>query len=215
MSSSNRLGIIGSSGGSALAAAAECLLTVNSDQTWCVVTDRECGISDWAKTHAAAMVQINYQDSRSFSEEALHFFSKQGVSGILLFYTRRVDAQLIDNIKTYNIHPSLLPAFPGLGAVKKALRAGLDDIGATLHRVDRTFDTGPILLQTSTTISPSCTLELAERVSFVQKTWLTLHWCEMMATGASAVHPLSDELAKAFFRFQKELGCRAIAEPDA
>lgn len=217
MSSHHRLGVIGSSGGSALAAAAECLATVGKEPLWCVVTDRECGISTWAKTHAAATAQIDYVNSRAFSEESHTFFHHEGVSKILLFYTRRVDSPLIDRVETYNIHPSLLPAFPGLGAVRKAMRAGTGNISATLHRVDSALDTGPIVLQTTSAITSSCTLECAERISFVQKAWLTLRWYEMMTaeTSAAATSPLSRELCEAFLRFQQKLGCVAIPEPDA
>lgn len=46
-----------------------------------------------------------------------------------------------------NIHPSLLPAFPGLAAQRQALDAGVKRAGATVHLVDEGVDTGPIVLQ--------------------------------------------------------------------
>src|SRR5690606_3959190 len=46
-----------------------------------------------------------------------------------------------------NIHPSLLPAFPGLNAVARALEAGVKISGCTVHFVDEGMDTGPIVLQ--------------------------------------------------------------------
>jgi phosphoribosylglycinamide formyltransferase 1 len=48
-----------------------------------------------------------------------------------------------------NIHPSLLPAFPGLGAVEQALAYGVKLFGVTVHFVDAGVDTGPVILQGS------------------------------------------------------------------
>lgn len=46
-----------------------------------------------------------------------------------------------------NVHPSLLPAFPGLDAHGQALRAGVAETGCTVHMVDEGVDTGPVVLQ--------------------------------------------------------------------
>jgi phosphoribosylglycinamide formyltransferase-1 len=211
---SRPLGVIGSSGGSALAAADECLTNAGKKQSWFVVTDRDCGLLTWAKANAVALKKISYSDARTFSQESFSFFRHQGLRDVLLFYTRRIDKPLIDHMNIYNIHPSLLPSFPGLGSVRKALRAGVDRIGATLHRVDSGLDTGEILLQVAAPIDPDCSLERGERMSFVQKTWLTLRWYEMMVAdvGSPAQAPLSDAVREAFIHFVKNLGYGDIAE---
>ena len=64
-----------------------------------------------------------------------------------------------------NIHPSLLPAFPGLHTHQRAIDAGCQFAGATVHRVTTELDVGPILTQAVVPILPSDTAEtLAARV---------------------------------------------------
>ncbi len=58
-----------------------------------------------------------------------------------------------------NIHPSLLPAFPGLAAQRQALEHGVKVSGATVHFVDEGVDTGPIVLQSSLAVYPDDTEE--------------------------------------------------------
>jgi len=54
-----------------------------------------------------------------------------------------------------NVHPSLLPAFPGLDAPGQAIAAGVRLSGCTVHLVDRHVDTGPILAQAAVAVAPS------------------------------------------------------------
>jgi phosphoribosylglycinamide formyltransferase-1 len=64
-----------------------------------------------------------------------------------------------------NIHPSLLPAFPGLAAQRQALDHGVKVAGATVHFVDDGVDTGPIVAQASVPVHPDDTEEsLAARI---------------------------------------------------
>ena len=49
--------------------------------------------------------------------------------------------------RVINVHPALLPAFPGLGAVQQALDYGVKVFGVTVHFVDGGMDTGPVILQ--------------------------------------------------------------------
>jgi phosphoribosylglycinamide formyltransferase-1 len=64
-----------------------------------------------------------------------------------------------------NIHPSLLPQFPGLHAQRQALEAGVSESGCTVHFVDAGTDTGPIVLQRRVPVLPDDTEEtLAARI---------------------------------------------------
>lgn len=58
-----------------------------------------------------------------------------------------------------NIHPSLLPAFPGLEAWRQALAAGVAETGCTVHFVDAGMDTGPVIVQESVPVLPNDTAE--------------------------------------------------------
>lgn len=69
-----------------------------------------------------------------------------------------------------NMHPSLLPEFPGAHAVRDALAAGATKTGATIHVVDEGVDTGPQLAQIELEILPGETeAELHERIKKVER----------------------------------------------
>lgn len=74
-------------------------------------------------------------------------------------FLRLVKRPLLDAYpnKILNIHPSLLPAYPGLESWRQALDAGASEAGCTVHIVDDGMDTGPILLQESVPILPGDT----------------------------------------------------------
>lgn len=69
--------------------------------------------------------------------------------GFLQHFPRRV----------INIHPSLLPQFPGLRAWEQALSAGVSETGCTVHLVDEGIDTGPVLAQARVPVLPGDTPE--------------------------------------------------------
>jgi len=56
--------------------------------------------------------------------------------------------------RVVNIHPALLPAFPGLDAIGQALAAGVAETGVTVHFVDEGVDTGPPILQRPVPVPP-------------------------------------------------------------
>lgn len=67
--------------------------------------------------------------------------------------------------KILNVHPSLLPAFPGLEAQRQALEHGVKVSGCTVHFVDENLDAGPIVIQATVAIRDDDTAEtLSERI---------------------------------------------------
>jgi phosphoribosylglycinamide formyltransferase 1 len=182
-----RIGIIGSSGGSALIAADECLRAAGEFVDWVVVTDRECGLGQWAISQQHQVYRVIYSDAETFSRQAAQLFLDHGCCDVLLFYTRIVTSPLIERLRVWNIHPALLPAFPGLSAIHQAENAKVRIFGATLHRVNTNLDSGPIVAQIADIWPENTSLEKINHLSFQQKVWLTLIWFEHLSIQDSTI----------------------------
>lgn len=86
-------------------------------------------------------------------------------------FLRLVKRPLLDAFpdRILNIHPALLPAFPGLESWKQALDAGVSETGCTVHLVDEGMDTGPVILQERVPVLPDDTSEsLHARIQVVE-----------------------------------------------
>jgi phosphoribosylglycinamide formyltransferase 1 len=82
-------------------------------------------------------------------------------------YMRLLTGPLLDRFagRILNVHPSLLPAFPGVDAQRQAWEHGVKVSGATVHFVERTLDAGPIVLQEAVPVQESDDAEaLAARI---------------------------------------------------
>jgi phosphoribosylglycinamide formyltransferase-1 len=82
-------------------------------------------------------------------------------------YMRLLSPEFVRKYKMriMNIHPSLLPSFPGLNSQKKALDYGVKITGCTVHFVDEGLDSGPVIAQKHVTVLDSDTFEtLSERI---------------------------------------------------
>lgn len=87
---------------------------------------------------------------------------------VLAGYMQVLTPAFLDRFPTriVNVHPSLLPAFPGARPIEDALAAGVETTGVTVHYVDEGVDTGPVITQEPVPIEPRDTLE--ERIHAVE-----------------------------------------------
>ncbi len=103
-----------------------------------------------------------------FEKEILRVLRKHDAELVLLAgYMRVIGKTLLEAYKNrmLNIHPALLPAFPGLHAQKQAFDHGVKVAGCTVHFVDDTLDGGPIILQRCVGVTEDDTSEtLADRI---------------------------------------------------
>ena len=138
----------------------------------CVISNRpDAGGLAWAAQRGIATTVIDhraYADRAAFDAALARRLEIAGVELILLAGFMRVLTEGFVNRhqgRLINIHPSLLPAFPGLDTHGQALAAGVRIHGCTVHFVTPRLDSGPILAQAAVPVLPSDTEDsLAARV---------------------------------------------------
>ncbi|HET7579931.1 MAG TPA: phosphoribosylglycinamide formyltransferase [Bacillales bacterium] len=119
-----------------------------------LVCDRQgAGVIERAEHHRIPtfIFSAKHYDSKAdFEREIIDNLNSQGVEFIVLAgYMRLIGDTLLSEFGGHivNIHPSLLPSFPGKDAVEQALEAGVKVSGVTIHYVDEGMDTGEIIAQ--------------------------------------------------------------------
>ncbi|XJZ28998.1 phosphoribosylglycinamide formyltransferase [Bacillota bacterium Lsc_1132] len=103
-----------------------------------------------------------YASKEAFEQEIVFKLKSQNVDFVVLAgYMRLIGPTLLNEYegRIVNIHPSLLPEFPGKDAIGQALAAGVKETGVTIHFVDEGMDTGPIIAQKQVDINENETLE--------------------------------------------------------
>jgi phosphoribosylglycinamide formyltransferase-1 len=97
-----------------------------------------------------AILRSNYASKQEFDQALAAKLQEYSVDLVVLAgFMRILGSSFIDNFagKVMNIHPSLLPSFPGLHPQQQAIDYGVKVSGCTVHFVDKGMDTGPIILQ--------------------------------------------------------------------
>ncbi len=131
-----------------------------------VVSDREdaAGLTRArdAGIEAACLLPSGYPDREAFDRAVVELLRSRRVELVCLAgYMRPVRRPMLEAYpgRILNIHPSLLPAFPGLNAQQQALEYGVKVAGATVHIVTAKIDGGPILAQAAVPVLPADTVE--------------------------------------------------------
>jgi phosphoribosylglycinamide formyltransferase-1 len=99
---------------------------------------------------SAAFAAGEYADRGARDDAVADWLAARGVQLVVLAgYMQLLSGDFLRRFPgaVINVHPALLPAFPGLAAVEQALAYGVSVFGVTVHFVDEGVDTGPVILQ--------------------------------------------------------------------
>ena len=156
------IGVLISGGGTNLQAIIDAIEAKNLDAEICVVLSNQAdayGLAR-AKQHGIATAVLDHKSFASredYDQAVVDVLRARGVELVILAGFMRLLSPVF--IKAYsnrimNIHPSLLPSFPGLHVQKKALDHGVRFAGCTVHFVNEECDEGPIIIQAVVPVYP-------------------------------------------------------------
>ncbi|HNY30901.1 MAG TPA: formyltransferase family protein [Fibrobacteria bacterium] len=164
-----KTGILCSTAGSAFRGIHDCLLAAGSDHEFTIMTDRACGIEDLARSRSIQCHRMAGTSRDELSAEAASVAMASGCDLLLLFFGRIVSSHLHGALPTFNVHPSLLPAYPGANALRRCLEDGATEFGCSVHRVDDVLDGGPVAVRIRQGMPRNPTLEGLRHASYLQK----------------------------------------------
>jgi phosphoribosylglycinamide formyltransferase 1 len=134
------------------------IVAVASDNPQARALDRAVG----AGIDAGAFPIVEFDNREQRDVELAGWLADRGVGLVVLAgYMQLLTAPFLERFagRVLNLHPSLLPAFPGAHAVADALAHGVKVTGATVHFVDSGIDTGPIVLQEAVEVRAEDTVD--------------------------------------------------------
>jgi phosphoribosylglycinamide formyltransferase 1 len=139
------------------------------------VASNKAGVAALARAERAgiraAVFELDDFGSRDERDLAMgDWLEQQGAEVVVCAgYMHLLSARFVARFPAINVHPSLLPAFPGIDAVGQAMAAGATETGVTVHFLDEGVDSGPVILQEAVPIEPEDTEEtLYERIRAVE-----------------------------------------------
>lgn len=178
-----RFGILASTGGAVMGRMLESPWF--RERVSIVVTDRPCGALARAASAGVPGLQVVLTDPAAREKAIADAFTAAGVEHVLLFYTRLLRHDLLRRFRgrLWNLHPSLLPSFPGLHPFEDAIMADARVLGTTIHAVDAGTDTGAVLLQSVFARRHSDTEVALRHALFEQQVRGGLQACRWLAAG--------------------------------
>ena len=114
----------------------------------------------------------DYKKRKDLDQKIVETLNQNQVQLVVLAGWMRIVTSVLVNAfsgKMINLHPSLLPSFPGLRAIEQALDAGVKVTGCTVHFVELEVDSGPIIMQAAVPILPHDTPETLHQRIQVQE----------------------------------------------
>jgi phosphoribosylglycinamide formyltransferase-1 len=138
--------------------------------------------------------RASYEDRGSRDEALGDWLERHDVQLVVLAgFMELLGAPFIRRFagRIINVHPSLLPAFPGLRPIEEALEYGVKQMGVTVHFVDEGVDSGAIILQEAFALDPPYSRDIAaieDRIHEIEHRLLP-HAVELFAVGAVRVDP--------------------------
>jgi phosphoribosylglycinamide formyltransferase 1 len=161
-----RLGVLLSGRGSNFVAIADAAARGDLPAEVAVAISNQPGAAglDRARERGIPAILLPHQGKKraEHEEEVLAALAAHRVDWVCLAgYLRVVGSTLVDSYprRMLNIHPSLLPSFPGLDAQRQAFEHGVKVSGCTVHLVDAGLDTGPIVLQRAVDVADAASAE--------------------------------------------------------
>lgn len=150
-----------------------------------VVSDRPCDAEHVANKYGLKCVRIAGDPQATWTMRAAAVLCEWSPDIVLLLILRKIGPEIWRDLgcAVWNVHPSLLPAFPGLSALKRnyaaaraARQKGRDvPLGATLHEVNGEIDGGHIVAQCGFSLDNAPTIDHAGHLCFLAKLGLILH----------------------------------------
>jgi len=119
-----------------------------------IVNKKDAQVIKIAKKHniSYSIIESKNKTRTEFEKEIIHIFREKNIEIIVLAgFMRILSSNFVNEYKhkIINIHPSLLPAFPGAHAHRDVIKSGVKESGCTVHFVDEGVDSGPIIMQAS------------------------------------------------------------------